>query len=116
MAVPLATSSYTVLRASNIDGDSGDELTFDTVASGIRGTNMFYSGSSSVAYGQRERVDVRIAMDPGFEIQQYDYIADEQTGDQWRVAWARKRVGLGLEHTLVGCYEITGVARGTRDL
>ena len=40
----------------------------------------------------------------------------KRTGDEWDVAWVRKRVGLGLDHWLVGCLEVTGAARGTRDL
>lgn len=117
MSIPILTSSFTVRRASNIDGDSGDPLTFEDVATGIKGTTMFYSGSASTAHGQRERVDCRIALTPGvYDVQEYDYVRDESTGDEWRVAWVRTREGLGLDHLLIGCYEITGVARGTRDL
>lgn len=114
--LPLATSTFRVQRASNIDDDSGDALTFADVATGIRGTTMFYSGSASVAHGDRERVDVRIALAEDYGIKQYDIVFDEITGDEWKVAWVRKRIGLGLTHYIVGCYEVTGTARGTRDL
>jgi hypothetical protein len=114
--LPLATSTFTIERASNIDGDSGDPLTFSTVDSGVPGTSMFYSGSASVAHGDRERVDARIALDIDYALEHTDVLTDEQTGDVWKVAWVRKRIGLGLDHYIVGCYQVTGTARGTRDL
>lgn len=116
MTVPLATSTFTIKRGSNIDGDSGDPLTFEVVDTGVRGTTMFYSGAASVAHGDRERVDARLAIDVDYEIKHYDIITDEKTLDEWSVAWVRKRIGLGLNHLIVGCYAVTGTARGTRDL
>ena len=116
MTVPLATATYTLRRATNISDDSGDPLTLEVVATGVRGVTMFFSGSASVAHGDRERVDARLAMDEDYGLKQYDQVYDEVTGDEWKVAWVRKRTGLGLEHLIIGVYEVKGTARGTRDL
>jgi len=116
MALPLATSTYTVLRCDTANDDSGDPMVYVPVVTGVPGVSMFHSGSESVAHGHRERVDVRIAMESPVEIRYFDKVTDEITGDEWDVAWVRKRVGLGMDHWLVGCVEITGAARGTKDL
>lgn len=112
--IPLATSSYTVERA-DMSGDSGDELSFVAVATGVRGTSVYYSGTESVMQGDRERVDGRIMLDTDFQVKYYDRLVDETTGDTWALSFVRKRLGFGLEHLVCGVYEITGSARGTRD-
>jgi hypothetical protein len=116
MSLPIATSTYTLLSMSDPDQDSGDPITYVEVATGVPGVSMFYSGTESVALGHRERVDVRIAIETSLSPEFFDKITDELTGDTWDIAWARQRIGLGLDHWLLGCLEITGTARGQRDL
>lgn len=114
--LPITTSTYTWQRANNIDGDSGDELEWITMATGIKGTTSYYSGSESVAHGDRERVDCRLFLDTTADIRNYDRVVDEDTGDAWEIGYSRKRRGLGLDHLLLGAYQVTGVARGTKDM
>ena len=116
MTLPLTTTTFRWERATNIDGDSEDPLEWETLGTGIPGTTSYYSGSESVAHGDRERVDCRIFLDTTEDIHNYDRLFDETTGDAWEIAYARKRIGLGLDHLLLGAYEVTGVARGTKDL
>lgn len=112
--IPLAVNSYTVQRA-DMSGDSGDELTFANVATGVRGSSVYYSGTESVMQGDRERVDARIFIDPVYDVRYYDRLVDEITGDVWSISFVRKRVGFGLDHLVCGVYAITGAAKGTRD-
>jgi hypothetical protein len=114
--LPVTTSTYTWQRASNIDEDSEDPLDWATEATGIPGTTSYFSGTESVANGDRERVDCRVFLDTQLDIRHYDRLVDEGTGDTWAIAYTRRRQGLGLDHLVVGAYEVTGVARGTRDL
>lgn len=114
--LPLVTNRFTIQRASNIDGDSGDPLDWETIRTGVLGTPSYFSGSESVAHGSRERVDVRMFLPFELDLTHYDRILDEDTGDTWSVAYVRKRRGLGINHTIAGCYEVTGVARGTKDI
>lgn len=114
--LPLATATYTWQRATNISGDSGDPLDWQTLETGIPGTSSYLSGSESVAHGSRERVDMRIFMPADRDFKHFDRIIDEQTGDEWSIAYARKRLGLGISHTMLGCYEVTGTARSNKDL
>ena len=116
MTLPIITSTFRWERASNISGDSEDPLVWETLGTGIPGTTSYYSGTESVAHGDRERVDCRIFLDTDADIRHYDRIFDENTDDAWEIAYARRRIGLGLDHLVLGAYEVTGVARGTRDL
>jgi len=116
VGLPLVTTTFTFLRASNIDGDSEDPLEWETMATGIPGETSYYSGAESVAAGDRERVDCRIFLDTLLDIRHYDRLVDESTGDEWEVSYARKRIGLGLDHLLIGGYQVTGTARSTKDM
>lgn len=115
MTVPLTTTTYTVRRASNITEDSGEALQFEDIQTGLPGNTVYLSGSESVVGGDRERVDARILVEPA-DITKSDHLVDELTGDTWQVAFARHRTGLGLDHLVLGVYQVTGTARGTRDL
>jgi hypothetical protein len=77
---------------------------------------VYLSGSESLVGGDRERVDARILVDPEHDIRHFDHLVDDTVGDTWNVAYARRRSGLGLDHNVLGVYQVTGVARGTRDL
>jgi hypothetical protein len=113
--LPLSTTTYTVYRATNIDEDAGEALDFQPVIVGLPGNTVFLSGSESVVGGDRERVDARIIIEEA-DVRHFDHVLDDVTGDTWQVAFARRRTGLGLDHLVLGVYQTTGVARGTRDL
>jgi hypothetical protein len=120
MSVPLATTTFTVWRltTASAEGDSTDENVYTDVATGIRGCVVYHSGAISKTQGSRERVDGRVMCDiTSLEppIGRNDYLVDDTTGEEWQVAFARKRVGLGLDHMLVGVYDVDGFSRGTRD-
>lgn len=118
MSVPIYNGLYTVLRPTDLEQDGQDEFSYETVATDVRGCTVYHSGSESVAQGSRERVDARIMCDPlvgDGEIAYYDRILDQTTSQLWYVAFARKRVGFGLDHWVLGVYEVQGAARGTRD-
>ena len=116
MGLPIVTTSFTFLRASNIDGDSEDPMVWEVQATGIPGDTSYFSGAESVAHGDRERVDCRIFLDTLLDIRHYDRLIDEQSGDEWEVSYSRKRQGLGLDHLLIGGYQVTGTARSTKDM
>lgn len=116
MSVPVANSLYTFFRQEDVTGDSQDESLYYEVVADIPGCTVYHSGSESVALGSRERVDARIMCDvPAVEIKSYDRIYDQVTGQWWYVAFVRSRLGFGLDHLVIGIYEVTGTARGTRD-
>ena len=116
MTVPLFNGTYDFYRQADVELDGQDESVFELLTSGVRGCSVYHSGSESVAQGQRERVDVRIMCDvPEVDIHHYDRIVDTATGQTWYIAFVRKRIGFGLDHLVCGAYEVTGVARGTRD-
>jgi hypothetical protein len=114
--MPLATTTYTIKRATNLTGDSAEALNFEVVYTGVEGSTVYLSGSESLIGGDRERVDGRILLDPGFDVHHADQVVDELTGDAWDVSFVRHRTGLDLDHQVLGVYAITGTARGSRDL
>lgn len=114
--LPVVTTTFSIQRATNIDGDSQDPLEWETVHAAIPGVPSYLSGGEAVAKGSRERVDARVFLDTDVEISHTDRLVDDGTGDTWKIAYVRRRTGLGLDHMVVGVYEVTGVAQGTRDL
>lgn len=116
MSVPISLSQYDFYRQAHLEEDGGEEDTYTIFETGIRGSTVYFSGTESVAQGSRERVDARVFCDvPATEIHAYDRIHDTTTNQWWYVSFVRSRLGLGLDHLVIGVYEVTGIARGTRD-
>lgn len=116
MSVPIYTSEYTFSRQADPSLDGQDEQLFVDYESGVRGSTVYHSGSEAVAQGSRERVDARIMCDvPVNDVYHFDRVRDETNGQEWSIAFVRLRQGFGLDHLVIGVYDVVGVARGTRD-
>lgn len=105
MAIPLATTTITVLRPAVLDADSDPydeaEAEPDEVASGVRANIAIAAGREEIA--GRSEVDVvtfRLRCDP-VDVSGGDVIVDDTTGETYAVIWSRDRVtGLGLDHVV----------------
>lgn len=110
MTLPLATTRITVLR-SDQDGskDEYDTLTFAPIASGVRAVVSSPRGAEQNQNGSSEDVSFRLDCDPT-DLRHDDRITDETTGETFEVTWTRRRVGLGLDHTVADLRIITDAA------
>lgn len=116
MSVPIYTSEYAFSRQADPTLDGQDEQPYEVYETGVRGCTVYHSGSEAVAQGSRERVDARIMCDPTTnDVYHFDRVTDLTNGQEWYIAFVRLRQGMGLDHLVIGVYEVTGVARGTRD-
>lgn len=113
MALPLSTTTVTVTRRVRA---SGQDLTRATPAApttvcpaGTRAHIGQPSGRAPERAGQQETVDAVLHVDTTVELAQHDDVADAATGTAWRVIWARRRQGLGLDHVEAGIRRVTGV-------
>lgn len=114
--VPIYNSEYTFTRQPDPTLDGQDVQEYVAYETDVRGCTVYHSGSEAVAQGSRERVDARIMCDPTVnDVYHFDRIIDQTNGQEWAVGFVRLRQGFGLDHLVIGVYEITGVARGTRD-
>lgn len=107
MAIPFSTTTITVER-SDQDGtkDAYDGVGYSTVISGVRAVIGSPSGAETNVGGSSEDVSARLNCDP-IDLRHDDRVTDEQTGETWLVAWTRRRLGLGLDHTVAGLRAIT---------
>lgn len=105
--IPLSTNTISVLR-SDQDGtkDDYDGVTYSTLATGVRAVISSPSGSETNAGGSSEQVSFRLNCDPT-DLRHDDRIVDEATGDIYMVTWTRRRVGLGLDHTVADLLRVT---------
>lgn len=105
--LPLATTTISVLR-SDQDGtkDDLDGVTYATLASGIRAVIGEPSGTETNAGGSSEDVLWRLDCEVT-DLRHGDRILDETTGETFAVVWSRRRIGLGLNHTVAGLRTIT---------
>lgn len=107
MSIPLHTTTVTVER-SDQDGtkDALDGVTWATLATGVRAVISAPSGSENIGNGSSEDVIARLVCDPT-DLRHSDRIVDDTTGDRYEVAWTRRRVGLGLDHTVADLRAVT---------
>lgn len=98
MALPLATTTITVLR-SDQDGtaDAFDTLTYTPVAANVRAVIGSESGTETNTSGSSENLGFRLDCDV-CDVRHDDRIEDENTGDVFEVEWVWLRTGLGLDH------------------
>lgn len=111
MAIPVATTTISVLRAPRSlpvdDFDAPSVGEFDTVATGVRATLGATTGVKVSGNGTRQELTVRFGCDPttlGFT----DKVLDESTGVTYDVVWAHARTGLGIDHVEGELVLVTG--------
>lgn len=110
--LPLTTTTVDVDRPTpNADPDEpGTLLRLYTGLSGHVGSP---NGDSLVANGHQELVDAVLYVDlTDPPLSASDVITDLTTGDTYRVTWARRRQGIGLDHQAAGLRSVIGAALG----
>lgn len=112
MTLPLTSTTITVRRVTEAATDPTDAPTVATVATGVPAVISSPAGTDLVNGGSRELVDAVLLVNPGDDLRRTDFVDDEITGDSWRIAWLRKRTGLGLDHLRGGLQRVTGAAGG----
>lgn len=107
MAIPLATTTITVLR-SDQDGtrDAFDTLTFAEIATAVRAVIGSESGSETNTSSSSQDVTFRLDCDV-CDLRHDDRVSDEQTGDIFEVEWVWLRGGLGLDHLEASLRQVT---------
>lgn len=112
MAIPLATTTISVLRvAADPDRDPyAPTPDPETVASGVRAHLSLGLGSETTAGGSQEVVNWRLACDP-FDggLHHLDQVLNEQSGSTYEVVFAETREGMGMDHFQAGLRQVTGV-------
>lgn len=137
--IPLATTTITVVRlvaptpevspADSYDTATYDSAAYDatatvpagryvdgyeaaptetTIASGVRAHLSAPSGTEQQQTGSAETVTWRLLCDPT-DLHHADLIIDEPTGQRFDVEWTRAKPGLGLDHTVAGVRQLSGV-------
>ena len=109
MAIPLATTTISVLPGTT-SGDPYDSDPSDTpTATGVRAHISTGSGDETVRGGQQEVVTFRLSCDP-VELSHTNRVKDEATDEVYEVVWARSRTGLDLDHVQAGLRMVKGAA------
>lgn len=109
--IPLATTTLTVSRVPADPTRDGYD-TQPAAAPVVTGLNAVIGnpgGSQNITAGDRTVVTFPLTTDPA-DIQADDTILDEQTGEQYRVMWARNRSGLGLDHVEGEVEQVAGAS------
>jgi hypothetical protein len=112
--LPLTTTTVTVTRPANPSGDyEDDDGEAQLVATGLAVAITSPTGADSVVGGHQERVDAVLTTPPSCpKLTHLDQVVDECTGDAYRIAWTRRRRGLGLDHQTAGLVAVKGGASG----
>lgn len=104
--IPLATTTITVLAPT---GDAYERGTPSEVFTGVR-AHIGEPGGSDLRTGtDQEQVDARLDADP-IALTKDHLVVDDTTGETYEVVWTRRRVGLGLDHTVAGLHATKGLA------
>ena len=104
MSIPGATTTITVQEPTQ--AEPYEAVTWATVASGIRAVIGEPDGRESTATGAASTVTDRLTADP-VALTHDMQVIDDTTGDIYAVAWAVRRIGLGLDHTTAGLRRVT---------
>lgn len=102
--IPFETTRVTISRPAG--GDALDRGAPAEVASGIRAVIGSISGSEIAQAGSSEITTAKLTCDP-CDLRHGDTVTDEILGDTWEVTYARKRIGLGLDHMTAGLVAVT---------
>lgn len=108
--IPFATTTIAVLRVpADPERDPEDEQpSAAVVASGIRAHISTSSGREELqGASTQEIVEFRLTCDTA-DLRADDQVRDETTQELYEVAWARHRVGLGLDHMEGGLRQVRG--------
>jgi hypothetical protein len=104
MAIPVATTTITVLRATA--ADAFDRAAPVEVIAGVRAVIGSHSGVETNTSGASQTRQARLDCDP-VDLRHDDRVRDDQTGETWHVVWCARRQGLGLDHTVADLISIT---------
>lgn len=116
MAIPLATTTISVLRQSEEDllGEpefSGDDTSsYNAVASGIRANIGSPGATVNTTSGQQVSTGFKFQCDPVIDLDRTDLIKDEKTGIVYTLNWAQLRTGLGINHWEGALFIVEGLA------
>lgn len=92
--------------AQYLEGDT----TPTTVVAGLRVAITAPAGSDDVVGGHKEIVDAVMLAPAAPVVEHTDFVTDDDTAEQYRVVWIRRRRGLGLDHQVVGLRAVKGGA------
>lgn len=127
MAVPLWTTTFTVLRLKVLvdaavrdpDGEGYGTSTdgpgplnpaaYEVILTGVRGAIAAPGGSERSVGGSQESVTMAINLDPG-DIRHDDDLVDDQTGARYRIVWITARSGVGMDHLKGAVRTVKGAA------
>lgn len=106
----IATTTVTITAPAG-DGDPYEApASTATIAAGLPAHISAPSGSDARIGGAQETVDAVLLCDALLE--RAMIVADDTTGERYTVTWARRRTGLGLDHTKAGLVAVKGGANG----
>lgn len=105
----IATTTATVTRSVGT-GDPYEAATTSTPYVGVRAHFSAPSGDDVAVGGDKEVIQATCYLPAGTVIQRSDIVTDDATGADYAVVWSRKRVGLGLDHVVVGLRAVNGGA------
>ena len=111
--LPFATDRFTLERPGADTGDA-DDITgaVTTIAESVPCVFTSPGGDDIVADGRQELVDAVLLFPPAPAVQHMDIAVNACTGDRYRVTWARRRQGLGLDHQRIGLAAVKGATSG----
>lgn len=110
--LPITTTTVNIERPSTLTGDPTDEPDVTVIATVVDATIGAPSGAERVAGGQQTVVTDVLHVPPGTDIEHFDIVTDNVTGDRFAVEWVRRRVGLGLDHVKAGLRQTSGASGG----
>lgn len=111
MSIPIATTTIAVVRGADPSNtDPWDPVSpGTTVASGVRAVIDAPSGSEA-GPGDTETILFTLFCDTA-DVKFSDSVRDEQTGETYRVVWAKHvpaPPGVGLDHVQAGLKQVSG--------
>lgn len=116
--IPLATTTISVLRESQADASAEPyqgKVASDraVVVSKVRATisapaTRAGQGQEITQGGEQVRIAFTLACDP-VDLRHTDWIRDDGTGEVFKVVWATRRIGFGLDHTQAQMYKTEGL-------
>lgn len=111
--VPIRPNTVTIERTTGAVGDADDTAaTLTTVAAGLQVALTSPSGTDVIVGGREEVVDALLLAPPFPAIEHTDLVTDDDTAEEYRVVWVRRRRGLGLDHQAAGLRAVKGGASG----
>lgn len=103
------TTELTISRY-DLDGDSSDAPTAAVATSAVSAHVSAPQGTEVLAGGSQEITNAVAYVDVGTDVLQGDRVVDLSTSRAYRVAWTNTRIGLGLDHLVVGLTSVEGTA------